>query len=286
MDTNLLTGSTGALVVLGGVSVNKSLYIGGNENIVGNLGVTGNTNINGNLGVTGYVGIYSVLDTNLLTGNTGALTVSGGASIGKSLYVGGNENIVGNLGVTGNVNVAGTLGVTGDTTLYGNLIVNGTITNNNAPITPSLIYYTPTPGMSIPSNINTRIQYNSENSIMELNYNTNNINISLQLGGIFLYTGATQNLYNFSVSIGFTPSNHTSGAYALYAQLDNNYIIARSVAGGNTDYTYLSISFNTMMMNGVHNPQSYDNSYIRLFAWTNIDGISVRDGSLIITKLA
>ena len=148
---------TGALVVEGGVGIEK------NTNIGGNLGVTGNTSLTGTLGVTGATTLSSTLT---VTGNstlTGDLTVNGNTTIGnatsdtitftaraasdlvpstddsrdlgastlewKDLYIDGTAKID-TLAVDENATIAGTLGVTGATTLSSTLGVTGDLAVN------------------------------------------------------------------------------------------------------------------------------------------------------------
>ena len=89
---------TGALVLEGGLGVEK------NTNIGGTLGVTGATTLSNTLGVTGDVAV-----------NTNKFTVTAAS---------GNTAVAGTLGVTGATTLSSTLGVTGDTTLTGNLTAN------------------------------------------------------------------------------------------------------------------------------------------------------------------
>ena len=96
---------TGALIVDGGVGIEKNLNVGGDTTIggttestskdtgclvlEGGLGVEKNTNIGGSLGVTGNS------------------TVSGNSSVGGNSIISGNESVTGSLGVGGNSSVNG-----------------------------------------------------------------------------------------------------------------------------------------------------------------------------------
>jgi hypothetical protein len=104
---------TGALVVDGGVGVEKNLNVGGNFAVTGTLtsgnatvnglSVTQNASVGGTLGVTGATTLSSTLGVTGATTLT-TLTTSGAATLDS-------------LGVTNNATVGGTLGVTGATTL-------------------------------------------------------------------------------------------------------------------------------------------------------------------------
>ena len=74
---------TGALVVEGGVGIEKNLNVGGEFDVTGNINLDATT---------------PSTDT-----DSGALIVAGGAGIGGNLFVGGNATIAGNLTVTGNI---------------------------------------------------------------------------------------------------------------------------------------------------------------------------------------
>jgi hypothetical protein len=81
--------STGSFVTLGGASVAKSLYVGGDINVAGNITLinggadtlSANTGTFANIAVTGTNGTIS--------GTTGALTVAGGVGVAGGLFVGG-----------------------------------------------------------------------------------------------------------------------------------------------------------------------------------------------------
>lgn len=147
---------TGALVLEGGLGVEK------NTNIGGTLGVTGATTLSSTLEVSGAatlastLGVSDTISANKATGTglavtsnatvggtlgvTGASTLTGNTSVGGTLGVtgdvavntnkfnvtaaSGNTSVAGTLGVTGATTLSSNLGVTGDTTLTGNLTAN------------------------------------------------------------------------------------------------------------------------------------------------------------------
>ncbi len=89
----------GALVIEGGVGIEKNINIGGNSRIQGQLGVDS------------LVRFFNTLQS--FTKDDGALVVKGGAGIEKNINVGGNSSVTGNSTVGGNSSVGGTLGVDG-----------------------------------------------------------------------------------------------------------------------------------------------------------------------------
>jgi hypothetical protein len=91
--------------------------------IDGGLGVEKNVNIGGNLCVDGVTNLKNTTQSN--TKDDGSLVVEGGVGIEKNLNVGGNST------VTGNSTLGGTLDVTGATTLSSTLNVDGIATYNN-----------------------------------------------------------------------------------------------------------------------------------------------------------
>ena len=117
-------GSTGAMVVLGGLSVSKrAIVVGGItagsssftnvssaniiavNNSVGTLTVSGTSTIGTNLivnGTSSLSGVVSIINTiDSIDSSTGSLIVSGGVGIRKNLSVGGDTVLSGNLTVNG-----------------------------------------------------------------------------------------------------------------------------------------------------------------------------------------
>lgn len=111
--TQSTTKDNGAVIVEGGVGIEKNLNVGGAGSIKsttqststssGALTVLGGTGIAKNLNVGGTGSIKSTTQSN--STSSGALTVSGGTGIAKNLYVGGTTNLTGktiiNASVTG-----------------------------------------------------------------------------------------------------------------------------------------------------------------------------------------
>lgn len=108
---------TGALVVEGGVGVEKNVNVGGNLAVTGTTGLTGNTSVSGTLGVTGATNLSSTL------GVTGATTLS--STLGVSDTISATLASGTGLAVTANATIGGNLTVTGD------LTINGTTTTLN-----------------------------------------------------------------------------------------------------------------------------------------------------------
>jgi len=155
---------TGALVVEGGVGIEKNANIGGTLGVTGSttlsntLGVSGATTLSSTLGVSDTISATKATGTGLAVtsnvtvggtlGVTGASTLTGNASLGGTLGVtgdvavntnkfvvtaaSGNTSVAGTLGVTSATTLSSTLGVTGATTLTGNLTANANTTLGDA----------------------------------------------------------------------------------------------------------------------------------------------------------
>ena len=108
---------TGALVVEGGVGVEKNVNIGGNLGVAGTTALTGNTSVTGTLGVTGATNLSATL------GVTGATILS--STLGVTDTISATKASGTGLAVTANATVGG------DLTVSGNLTINGTTTNIN-----------------------------------------------------------------------------------------------------------------------------------------------------------
>jgi hypothetical protein len=133
------TKDDGAVIVEGGVGIEKNVNIGGNTEIDGTLGVDGVTTLKNT--------------TESTTKDNGALVVEGGVGIEKNVNIGGNTEIDGTLGVDGvstfknttqsttkddgavvvegGVGVEKNLNVGGNTSLGGALDVGGVLTVTN-----------------------------------------------------------------------------------------------------------------------------------------------------------
>ncbi len=165
-STEATTTATGALIVKGGVGVNRSVWIGQRLNVAGDSVITGNEFVNGgtfgtsqstfNLlnttattinfggagtaitigasgsGFTTVRNKFTVTDTTQATSTiTGALRVDGGAGIGKDLFVGGAVDILDTSASTGTV-TANALYVAGGVGIAKSLFVTGpAIFNDN-----------------------------------------------------------------------------------------------------------------------------------------------------------
>jgi hypothetical protein len=173
-DNDLQTYDNGALIVGGGVGINKNLFVGGNTSTVGNSSVTGDSSVTGSLTVattlrvngnsilgdnlgdsTTTSGSLRVLSTTQATAfNAGALVVDGGVGIGKNLYVSGSTFLYGDLTIYGTgsvVNISSSTIIIGDNRIqlnagtpvqrYAGIDVfdsgSGTIANN---VTSSLLW--------------------------------------------------------------------------------------------------------------------------------------------------
>lgn len=133
--------TTGSLHIVGGVGIEKDIFVGGNFNVLsttnslnytngsivtaGGLGVTQDVNIHGNLTVDGLYNINTLNITSTvdsISTTSGALIVAGGVAIAKNLYVGGNIHTDAAFNVD-SLNIISTTNATD--TLTGALIVSG-----------------------------------------------------------------------------------------------------------------------------------------------------------------
>lgn len=165
--------STGALVINGGVAIQKSLNLNGNINIEsttnslnytngsintnGGVGIEKDLRVHGNLYIDGIfdiptLNINSTIDSSSVT--TGALLTSGGCGISKNLYVGGNINTVASLNVGGIFSVwdttnststsTGSLKVQGGACIKNNLTVGADLILKDTNVKISANYASPT----------------------------------------------------------------------------------------------------------------------------------------------
>jgi hypothetical protein len=221
--------STGALVVNGGVGINKSLYVNSNSTIGGTLSVGSNATINGTLynntiskssgsGITLNSGSELFINDTTDTSNTstGALQVHGGVGIGKKLYVSSNATIGGTLNVSSNATVSGTFNVGSDTMLSGNTVNVGTLTTGQIQCT------------------------NTDNSS-----STNTTTGSLIIGGGCSINGNSQltasssgglNPIIYLSNSNGTPINNTNGSGSI--------IINKATATNGIDYNTILTGFN------------------------------------------
>ena len=119
---------TGALVVEGGVGVEKNVNVGGNLAVTGTTALTGNTSVTGTLGVTGATNLLSTLGVTGATTLSSTVGVSGATTLSSTLGVTGATTLSNTLGVSGATTLSSTLGVTGATTLSSTLGVSGATT--------------------------------------------------------------------------------------------------------------------------------------------------------------
>jgi hypothetical protein len=111
-----VTAPNGALVVMGGEWINRNLVVRGDASFGGN---------------TSFAGPVRVTDgTESTSTGTGALTVKGGAGLGKNLNVGGAVKFDSTLNLLGGATLQGTLSVAQPATLNNILNANGQVTVN------------------------------------------------------------------------------------------------------------------------------------------------------------
>jgi hypothetical protein len=108
---------TGALIVDGGVGIEKNLNVGGDVTVngttqstskdTGSLVLEGGLGVEKNLNIGGVQTIAGTTESTSCT--TGALVVAGGAGIAKNLNICGNLNVAGAATITGNITANGTI---------------------------------------------------------------------------------------------------------------------------------------------------------------------------------
>jgi hypothetical protein len=226
--------NSGALIVNGGASFSKNIYIGndtnisGNSNISGNANIVKNVNINGNLNIKNNIhtmgnlyvsnGIFSQNNINsygIIYANsnissqsigTGALIVNGGASISDNLNISGNTNIGRNLFTYGSIT--------------GNTVITNSIYSNSDLNIGYIDYYTT-------GNIN--IGYNSD--IITIGGIKNEFNIEVDGLPQTIYLGNPKtNTYKSEIFIGgindivnIQGSEIKVGGKSIFSSTDNEY---------------------------------------------------------------
>ena len=127
--------TTGALVVDGGVGIQKNLNVGGvtkltKESVLSStLSVNGATLLSSTLDVTGITNLNNTTESDNDT--TGALVVDGGVGIQKNLNIGGATKVLSTLSVNGQTyfnNNVRIVGANSHLIIDGNFTVNGSQT--------------------------------------------------------------------------------------------------------------------------------------------------------------
>jgi len=116
-DNDLLTYDNGALIIGGGVGINKNLFVGANTYTVGNSSITGSLTVGTTLRVNGN----SILGDSLSDVNTssGSLKVLSTTNNDQSTYTNGALIVDGGVGIGKNLFVSGSMLVGGDFTVFG-----------------------------------------------------------------------------------------------------------------------------------------------------------------------
>ncbi len=166
-NTDDTTGSgTGSFQTVGGASVSKGLYVGGDTTLDGRLVV------NGTISTTGSNPVIFENTTDSSSVSSGSVVIYGGTGIGMNLYVGGLGRFVnttnstspttgavqisGGLGVVADVSIGGTVAIETDLSVVGNVsVTTGTVafantTTSTSPITGS---FTAAGGVGIQGNL-------------------------------------------------------------------------------------------------------------------------------------
>ena len=133
--TNTTDLSSGALQVLGGASIQKDIFLGGNAIIYQDLSLNGNQNMNGNLTVKNNVTLGSDNSINTITLNSKTNCV-GNVFINKNLSVLGDVSVNNNFFIANDVSINNNLFVKNNTYLNNTLTVNKeSFLNNNLFVT-------------------------------------------------------------------------------------------------------------------------------------------------------
>jgi len=119
---------TGALVVEGGVGIEKKLYVGTDLVVVGTASVTGNTTLTGDIAVNGGDITTNQTTFNLINATATTLNVGGGSTTLNLGATSGTTNVRNNLNVTGDLDIDGG-DLTASTTTFN--LVNATATTLN-----------------------------------------------------------------------------------------------------------------------------------------------------------
>lgn len=181
---------TGAVVVEGGVGIEKNLNIGGSFNVLGSSILSSSLFVGGE---TTFVSNVSIGGDTLLFGTLG---VSGATTLNGSLDVGGIANFYNNLYGYAPVELYNTLYVQDNTTLGNNLTVNGFGFFNNELTTNELLTVNGPAIINDTLNVNNVADFNNA-----INVNGSaNINSNLVVSGLSTFVGLTT--FNNDVYIG------------------------------------------------------------------------------------
>ena len=189
---NSTSTTTGSVNIIGGVSIEKNLYVGGILN-AGSLAFTGAT-------------ITSTVDST--STSTGSLIVGGGAGIAKNLYVGGVMNastgvftstINSTSSSSGSLTVVGGVGIRKDVIVGGNLSVTNNTSSNNSYVYSQLYF---------PPAVSGAIFYGTLTSTTNLDYVTNNLPMTGAISGTVTTVGGKTNI---SAGSSITYSEYDSG---------------------------------------------------------------------------
>ncbi len=122
-NTDATSTATGGLILYGGLGVNRSVYIGGNNNVAGNEIVTGDVSINGGDLQTSQT-TFNLLNTTATTINFGGASTVMNVGAAGAGYVQIKNNSAASSTATGALRVDGGVGINGS--LYaGNIYSNG-----------------------------------------------------------------------------------------------------------------------------------------------------------------
>lgn len=214
---------TGALVVEGGVGIEKNLYVGVNLNVGGTTDITGNTTITGDLAVNGGDLTTTQKTFNLVETNATTLNLGGAATTLNLGAASGTTNVRNNLNVTGDLDIDGG-DLTSSTSSFNLINTNATTLNIGGAATAITVGAT-TGTLTVR---NSQTVFNSTNSI-QIPAGT-----SAQRPGSLV---AGQIRYNSELSTfeGYGPGNSWVTMIGVRDVDGNTYIIPETSPGANNN---------------------------------------------------
>ena len=253
------SGTEGAIQTLGGASIKRDLFVGGNLTVFGTInatinGVTSNavtaTNLSGaNPGSIPYQ--LGVGQTAFVSGNAGQILVSGGTgspifqstlalagtTIATSTMTGALQ-VAGGVGIGGNLYAGGNLVITGTSVLSGNVTANNALNvNGNFVVTGTSVYY----GVA-----------SITNTTQALSTNSGALTVSggVSIGGN-LYAGGNLVITGTSLLSGNVTAISTLGVAGAF-NVTGTSILTGLVTAGNANFTgNVGITGTTVMASAV-----------------------------------
>ena len=216
--------STGCLKLEGGIGIKGNLYVDGTislNNATGNINFdssqTSTSYTSGAIFLSGGIGISTTVNSSSVTSG-GALSIAGGAAIGKDTYIGGNLTIISTTAClnsfNGSVVVYGGIGVNGSSFLRSSgpqfniaPISNGNESSISFSFYNNFINNSTHGSWKIGQNINS----NSTETFSIVNTNLNDVLTLTSDAKIGFFTSSPQNSLQLGSGNRFTISNDNTG---------------------------------------------------------------------------